>query len=115
MSIITKLYDRLTGVLGRDCQGRPLRRGDRVEPAVPPHKCDELAQGPGEVIGIKPGSANVKGLRPRLMVRNANGVAHGAPECWRRLDDDEKASWRLVAKATGWQPRTVPQRDEVEA
>lgn len=104
-----KAYDRLTGVLGRDCQGRVLRRGDRVELGVPPEDVDELAACPGVVVGPYEGDPD------RIAVKNANGIAHARPHCWRKLDEGDDADWRQVADATGWTPHSVPQRDEVVA
>lgn len=112
MKLLQRIGDRLTGVLGRDCNGKPLRVGDRVVPTAPPgmevnprFDCVLTVAGPA----TRPGW--LKCLTPD------DEDCYGAPAHLRRLDDpsDDSASWEEVTKLTGWTPRRVEQPSEVPA
>lgn len=109
MNAIRRIYDRLTGVLGRDCLGKPLRKGDRVEPGISPERVDEDAACPGVVLGM---SSAVEGA---IRVENPNGIAYGKPRLWRKLDEGDDADWRRLSESTGWTPSVVTEPGEVPA
>ncbi|WP_348826639.1 hypothetical protein [Halomonas sp. RT37] len=103
MSILRSIHDRLTGVLGRDCQGKPLRPGDRVEVIDDGTVKDDWIGFRTTVAGKAPENEEYPGM-PR--VRLANG-ATGCARCLMRVNDNDSASWRDVVKSTGWTPRRV--------
>ncbi len=113
MSMLNRLHDRMTGVLGHDCSGKPIRAGDLVEPAVPPEHVRDGFACVLTVTGIsrhsiaKPGQLDVK--------NDAGAVALANPSDLRKIDEGLDSSWREVSQSTGWTPRIVRQDDEVPA
>lgn len=112
MSLLQRIHDRLTGVLGRDCKGKPLRVGDRVVPTAPAGM--EVNPRFDCVLTVA-GSATTPGWLKCLTPDGAD--CYGPPAHVRRLDDpkDDSASWDEVTKLTGWTPKTVKRQDEVPA
>ncbi|OBX36960.1 hypothetical protein A8U91_01308 [Halomonas elongata] len=112
MSIIQRIHDRLTGVLGRDCEGKPLRAGDRAEVLqIGDHVPRQCRRTLVTVVrkGSKEGQVDIDVPYPW------EGEDWWQTECWnlRRLDDNDDANWANVTEATGWTPRTVEQPSEV--
>ena len=116
MSIITKLYDRMTGVLGRDRKGRRIRAGDLVMlvgDEVRPEWRVSVVTVMRRWTPTNPLVIETWGSHGWVEVKSFPRYCQCSDLI--RIDDNGEASWRHVAGATGWQPRTVPQRDEVEA
>ncbi|WP_110665159.1 hypothetical protein [Salinicola halophilus] len=111
MSLLQRIGDRLTGVLGRDRAGKPLRAGDRVIPAPPAGYCvppkfqcemtvDRISDSPGYLVCSTPDGV----------------MGKGKPSYLRKIDDSEHdANWGRVTELTGWTPRPVEQPAEVQA
>ena len=80
--------------------------GDRVRvvyaPAVREIVGEEctITHGPGD-FGYGQGSYMIDILDPR------GGFHSGPPYCFKKIDDDEKASWEKVEEITGWNPTVV--------
>ncbi|MBW5801165.1 hypothetical protein [Halomonas elongata] len=112
MSIIQRIHDRLTGVLGRDCEGRPLRVGDLVEPSPFAGPVKSWAHGTLVITGKEPDQTEYPG---EVEVRTASGRFGCAPPSWlRKIEgDNDDANWANVTEATGWTPRTVEKPSEV--
>ncbi|MDR5858195.1 hypothetical protein FZZ93_01175 [Halomonas eurihalina] len=112
MNIFMRIHDRLTGVLGRDCQGKPLRKGDQVIAVVgvrPEYEGLEamvmrLYQPPGATERLAWGSGPWVLLSGNLACRAS---------CLKRVDFDEGANWDRTSEITGWTPRTIKQPSEV--
>ncbi|MDN3525658.1 hypothetical protein QWY79_10320 [Halomonas sabkhae] len=121
MNIIQRVYDRMTGVLGRDCQGRAVKKGDLVEPAphIPSEKLDPRTR--CQMIADRhPKESEFMGLGALavlvciapdgnpLLVRQWSAIRK-VPQC------EQEARWENVERMTGWVPRTVEQPSEVPA
>lgn len=112
MNAIRKLADRLTGVLGHDVDGKPIRKGSIVEPALPPEMVLDRFACPMEVVG-----KSQDYLRP-IQVRSSETQELGLarPE-WLRLVDQgrdlDKREWSDIERQTGWRPRKVEPEKEV--
>ncbi|MBF57716.1 MAG: hypothetical protein CME80_08360 [Halomonas sp.] len=108
MNIIKRTYDRLTGVLGYDYQGKPLRKGDLVEPA--PHTFSSpAARCQMTIVGL-PGRKQkmIDGRRPALVCVNPEGDLVGVSS-WTAIrkitPPEQEARWENVERATGWKPQ----------
>ncbi|WP_275288847.1 hypothetical protein [Halomonas elongata] len=111
MSIIQRIHDRLTGVLGRDCQGKPLRAGDLVEPALPPERVRDWGHGQHVITRKEPNQREYPGA---VELRTPSGrLGCAPPSKLRKIDDNDDANWANVTEVTGWTPRTVEQPSEV--
>lgn len=124
MSIVralSRVVDRLTGVLGYDCNGRRLRRGDVVEPAPglsdhevdPRARCQMTVHRRGEpadlpvwgmtqieLLAINP-EGDLIAVRRACNLRKVTAPALGA-------------SWENVERLTGWAPSTIKRREDEE-
>ena len=115
MNIINKLYDRMTGVLGRDRKGRRIRAGDLVMLVGDEVRPEAVGRVDTVLRGYRPthpGVIKMWGAHGWVEVKSRPRYCQCSDLI--RIDDNGEASWRHVADATGWQPRSVPQRDEVE-
>lgn len=102
----------MSDILGHDCDGRPLRAGDRV---VILRACNPSARHlEGEECAIRGPSRSKK--RDVNVVELDIPFPHGPPgRYWkadtpslRRIDDKPEAStWDDVRRATGWQPGRI--------
>ncbi|SHK53088.1 hypothetical protein [Halomonas caseinilytica] len=118
MNIFLRIHDRLTGVLGRDCEGKAVRKGDLVEPA--PHVPRKLI-GPAarcQMTAVRcPNKADIDtcGESVALICINPDGVDVWVKE-WgaiRKVPKSEQdARWENVERITGWKPRTAEQPSE---
>lgn len=114
MNIIKRTYHRLTGVLGYDYQGKPLRKGDLVEPA-PGSQSSREATGQmtilrqGDITDTMRDAALLKTMRvPYLIMLNANmePIWAGSQLSIRKVPKSElKPHWENVERATGWKPQ----------
>lgn len=110
MNIIKRTYDRLTGVLGYDYQGKPLRKGDLVE-AIPSQNPPPSCQCQLVVVrkGRKLDAEIYEHIKsPYLVVSNPDDlhIAIGGPEAIRKVTPPEQeARWENVERATGWKPQ----------
>lgn len=111
MNLFQKVHDRLTGVIGRDCNGKPIRKGDTVmvinDGTVKPECVGIIAV----VLGSLPEMEGYPGL-PVLFLDDVSRVTARST---RRLDEpkDQEADWQTVADSIGWTPRHVDQPREV--
>ncbi len=113
MNVFKQIRARLTGVLGHDCSGKPLRKGDRVEPALPPEVVKDECQCVMEVAGIEPNQSKHPG---HLELRLPSGrMACALPKQLRKVSDDDQAVWENITEVTGWAPKTVKHDEEVPA
>lgn len=108
MNIIKQAYDRMTGVLGHDYQGKPLRKGDLVEPAVGHVK--DWARCQHTVLGIEPDQDTYPGCIELLSSGGRLGCSE--PKHLMKVDEKGEASWQEVERLTGWTP--TEQEREVE-
>lgn len=106
MSMLWKLYDRLTGVIAEDRDGKPLRIGDSV--IVVSTNRDGWNTKP-EWLGL---TCSITGCRDAHDGRwlELDEAVNGKPLAsqghgLRRIDDPDSASWGEVSKATGWTPK----------
>ncbi|WP_404463059.1 hypothetical protein LG331_09785 [Vreelandella aquamarina] len=102
MNIIKRTYHRLTGVLGYDYQGKPLRKGDIVYPRFP-RKVKEPFQFGMEVINTTAPSnrhiGDVKVISPDGEA--ANAFSH---DIKKEPPLAKNASWKNTENITGWKP-----------
>lgn len=110
MNVIKRAYHRLTGVLGYDYQGKPLRKGDLVEPAVSHVHVKDWAKCQHTVLGIEPDQEAYPGCVELLSSGGRLGCAN--PERLMKVEQKGEASWQAVEQATGWKPSV--QKQEVE-
>lgn len=109
MSIFWKMYDRMTGVIGNDCDGKPLRAGDEVVILSQPKVKPEYRGLTVKVVGrMDDGDVEID-----IPGRSGRGNVSGPGHCLRRIDHPDSASWDEVSKATGWTPKIeAPARTE---
>lgn len=119
MSIIQRIHDRLTGVLGRDYQGKPVKKGDLVEPAphVPSNEIEPGARCQMTAERL-PGASDrlINGATGVLVCINPGGIEIlvGRWSAIRKVPQrEQEARWENVERMTGWTPRTVEQPSEV--
>lgn len=118
MSLLQRIHDRLTGVLGRDCNGKPLRVGDMVEPG-PSARSSTPICGRMVILGVedhhyRPGIFWRRAVH--LLDADGSHVYAKTTNCLRRVDEPPReATWEDVAEVTGWKPRVVEQPSEVPA
>ena len=107
MNIIKRAYDRLTGVLGYDYQGKPLRKGDLVEPA-PGSRPSLIAQCQMTILRAANETDGMEnGKRPVVVLINPEKVEicctrYSALAKSNNTEGD--SSWEEVEQATGWKP-----------
>lgn len=103
MNIIKRAYDRLTGVLGYDCNGKPLKKGDRVEIIADKMVREECIGIVSRVVARAAPNKNVMGGRlPRASLKCR---LVGSTECLKKINDDEVADWGRIERSTGWKPQ----------
>lgn len=113
MKSFRKIQNRLAGVIGRDCQGKPLKSGDLVEPIGPPERIRPGFACVLTVVGLSDDPCAQVGY---LAVANGAGIkVNACPSDLRKIEDGGNASWRQVSKSTGWTPSTVDQPEKVKA
>lgn len=114
-----RIIDRLRGILGRDCDGAPIRVGSRVR-----------IVGPGVISSHLGRVCVVLGPQGSLYLRDGVEIDLPHPSArWNYYDcccqklkvlndkPDEASDWNSVEKETGWHPgkvRETPQ-EPVEA
>lgn len=111
-SFVRRIYDRHNGVLGRDYQGKALRKGDLVEPA--PHvRDDEIGGGVRfqmEVAGRPDPMDRIGRAKPEGVCISPDGCRVLVSE-WSVLRKLPKshgdARWENVERLTGWSPKPV--------
>lgn len=121
MTIIKRIYDRMTGVLGRDCQGKAVRKGDLVEPA--PHiPIESFALGARcqMTVDRRPNKADLEACgKPVVLIcinPDGKGVLVMRWEAIRKVPQCElEARWENVERMTGWTPRIAKRDEEVPA
>lgn len=119
MSIIQRIHDRLTGVLGRDYQGKPVKKGDLVEPAphVPSNEIDPGARCQMIADRHPEASDRVRSPFPGVLVCIAPDGRSILVTHWSAIrkvpQREQEARWENVERMTGWTPRTVEQPSEV--
>lgn len=119
MNIFLRIHDRLTGVLGRDCEGKAVRKGDLVEPSpllrsaeIPPAaRCLLIAD-------RHPKESDLTGSRFSFVLFCLNPYGQEIRvRDWiaiRKVPQSEQdARWENVERMTGWKPRTVKQDEGV--
>lgn len=99
----------MTDILGYDCDGKPLRAGDRIMRVVQLNVplCKGNVGDIETVIGPSlkyPGSIEVDDPHP------LGGWWSDYPSSYRKIDQPETGDWSEIEKQTGWRPRI-----EVEA
>lgn len=103
MNIIKRTYDRMTGVLGYDCNGKPLKKGDRVEIIAHETVREECIGIVSRVVArAAPNKDVMGGSLPRVSLECR---LVGTTECLKKVDDDEVAEWGRIERATGWKPQ----------
>jgi hypothetical protein len=110
MKIVRKIHRSLTGVLGHDCDGKPLRAGDmvRIERTHPYYYSRFLGQ---------LATVDRVATEPNRLVIDVDFLpgehVTAPPDYLRRIDHPDSASWDEVSKATGWTPKIeAPARTE---
>ncbi|WP_163557548.1 hypothetical protein [Halomonas sp. NO4] len=101
--MIRRVYESLTGVLGRDCQGRPLRQGDWVEVIDDGTVRPKLIGHRDRVAGRAKVASRALGHGPAVWL---DGGLRGRTHSMMKLDDT-RGSWDRVADLTAWTPREV--------
>ncbi|RKR02611.1 hypothetical protein C7446_2329 [Kushneria sinocarnis] len=99
-------------VLGHDCDGKPLRAGDIVEPALPDDEVVPEFRCRMTVERISQADAG------KIIVSTPDGLlGKGWPRYLRKIegDSDDAGSWQAIGEQTGWQPRAVEAPEEVGA
>ncbi|WP_144076818.1 hypothetical protein [Salinicola socius] len=118
MSLLKRIGDRLTGVLGRDCNGKPLRVGDRVVPGPNSRSPNSIA-GVMVILGVKEHHRSRRTIWKRavhLIDADGSTVYARTSGCLLRIDDPElETSWENVTELTGWTPKVVKHPSEVPA
>lgn len=112
MNIFSRCYGYITGVLGYDYQGKPLRKDDVVEIAPKlnaPHgaKCHLLVVRKG--VAADTLRFNFSRLdEPYLVLINPDGVlaCANSPKAIRKVPLAEiEPRWENVERVTGWKPQ----------
>lgn len=102
MNFIKRAYGRLTGVLGYDYQGKPLRKGDIVYPRFPQQVREPFKFGM-EVLRETPKEFRSKGEVCVMSPCGDEGHAFGE-QIKKEPPMSKSASWREAQRITGWAP-----------
>lgn len=103
MNIIKRTYDRLTGVLGYDYQGKPLRKGDVVFPRFPEWVRPGFEFGM-EVVSKTPSHAKEAG--EIQVLGNSGKLAQAwSVQIKKQPPLNKQADWQEMERATGWKPQ----------
>lgn len=116
MKIIRTIHRQLTGILGYDCEKKPIRAGDLVEPApgvsvAPSGKCQMTVLR----LPLKDDRMNDDSV-PAVVCANPEGVTIGVRNWYaiRKVPQGEQdARWENVERITGWKPMEVEADQEV--
>lgn len=118
MNLLQRIGDRLTGVLGRDYNGKPLRVGDRVVPGPNARSRNAIA-GVMVILGVKDHHRSRRTIWKRavhLIDADGSAVYAKTSDCLLRIDEPEsEPSWENVAELTGWTPTGVKRPSQVPA
>lgn len=100
--------DKTEGILDRDVDGKPIRKGSIVEPALPPEMVRDECAGQMEVVS---GERIAHIGRFALVLVTPEGLHAFAEGKHLRVvedgHDNDQSSWGDVERETGWRPRAV--------
>ncbi|WP_110708525.1 hypothetical protein [Salinicola sp. CR57] len=113
MSIIQKIHDRFTGVLARDCNGRPIRAGDFVFPRSASDTKQSFRFGM-EVLGKTPAYSSILGEVEVLGCDGNTGQAFGQ-QLKKEPPFEGDVGWEELHRQSGWKPSAIDQPIEVPA
>lgn len=102
------LIDKMQGILDRDVDGKPIRKGSIVEPALPPEMIRDGCACQMEVVT----ATEIPLIRRfALVLVTPEGLHAFAEGKHLRVVEDghdgDQSSWGDVEQATGWRPRVV--------